>query len=458
MIHARGLVQTFHTRQGKQKTEVRAVDGVDLDVAEGEVVGFLGPNGAGKTTTLRMLTTLLTPTAGTATVAGYDVVRESEQVRRSIGYVSQAGGAFSGARAGDEVMDHGMLYGLKKQVVEERGKRLFEQMNLDGLWQRMPKNMSGGQKRRLDIVMGLIHEPSLVFLDEPTTGLDPQARANLWEHIRDLRARRGATVFLTTHYLDEADALSDRILIIDQGKIVAADTSDNLKAQVAGDLVEIEVADLAQVGDAAARLTTITDGKAEVEVEDRMVRGRVPRAGRAVPGLLRDLDRAGIDLDAIEVHRPTLDDVFLALTGRSLRDAEASSEAAAAPDGPESPTAPTAPTAPTPPTHPRRSSDEISARVQHRLPAPAPDEPPQPRLGADRHVPAGALPAAVRPAAQAAGHAVRRHQRLHVLRARHARAARHLRCVLRRLLAHRRVARGRHRGRAGDPGRRAPRC
>ena len=329
MIHARGLVQTFHTRQGKQKTEVRAVDGVDLDVAEGEVVGFLGPNGAGKTTTLRMLTTLLTPTAGTATVAGYDVVRESEQVRRSIGYVSQAGGAFSGARAGDEVMDHGMLYGLKKQVVEERGRRLFEQMNLDGLWQRMPKNMSGGQKRRLDIVMGLIHEPSLVFLDEPTTGLDPQARANLWEHIRDLRARRGATVFLTTHYLDEADALSDRILIIDQGRIVAADTSDNLKAQVAGDLVEIEVADAAQIGDAAARLTTITDGKAEVEVEDRMVRGRVPRAGRAVPGLLRDLDRAGIDLDAIEVHRPTLDDVFLALTGRSLRDAEASAEAVA---------------------------------------------------------------------------------------------------------------------------------
>ena len=329
MIRARGLVQTFHTRQGKKKTEVRAVDGVDLDVAEGEVVGFLGPNGAGKTTTLRMLTTLLTPTEGTATVAGYDVVRESEQVRRSIGYVSQAGGAFSGARAGDEVMDHGMLYGLKRSVVEERGKRLFEQMNLDGLWQRMPKNMSGGQKRRLDIVMGLIHEPSLVFLDEPTTGLDPQARANLWEHIRDLRARRGATVFLTTHYLDEADALSDRILIIDQGRIVAADTSDNLKAQVAGDLVEIEVADPAQVSDAAARLTTITDGRAEVEVEDRMVRGRVPRAGRAVPGLLRDLDRAGIDLDAIEVHRPTLDDVFLTLTGRSLRDAEAAQDGAA---------------------------------------------------------------------------------------------------------------------------------
>jgi len=305
---------------------VTAVGDVSFSVRRGEMFGLIGPDGAGKTTTLRMLTTLLTPTEGTATVAGYDVVRESEQVRRSIGYVSQAGGAFSGARAGDEVMDHGMLYGLKRSVVEERGKRLFEQMNLDGLWQRMPKNMSGGQKRRLDIVMGLIHEPSLVFLDEPTTGLDPQARANLWEHIRDLRARRGATVFLTTHYLDEADALSDRILIIDQGRIVAADTSDNLKAQVAGDLVEIEVADPARVGDAAARLTTITDGRAEVEVEDRMVRGRVPRAGRAVPGLLRDLDRAGIDLDAIEVHRPTLDDVFLTLTGRSLRDAEAAQQ------------------------------------------------------------------------------------------------------------------------------------
>jgi len=322
VIRARGLVQTFHTKQGRTRTEVRAVDGVDLDVAEGEVVGFLGPNGAGKTTTLRMLTTLLRPTAGTATVAGHDVVRESEQVRRRIGYVSQAGGAFSGARAGDEVVDHGMLYGLSRQVVERRGKELFEQMDLQGLWTRMPKNMSGGQKRRLDIVMGLIHEPTLVFLDEPTTGLDPQARANLWEHIRGLRDRRGATVFLTTHYLDEADVLSDRILIIDQGRIVAADSSDNLKAQVSGDLVDLEVVDPARVGEAAARLGTMTDVGSRIEVEDRHVRGRVPRAGRSVPGLIRDLDHAGIDLDSIEVHRPTLDDVFLALTGRSLRDAE----------------------------------------------------------------------------------------------------------------------------------------
>src|SRR4051794_13643423 len=281
-----------------------------------------------------MLTTLLRPTAGTATVAGYDVVREAEQVRRSIGYVSQAGGAFSGARAGDEVMDHGMLYGLKRKVVEERGRTLFEQMDLHGLWTRMPKNMSGGQKRRLDIVMGLIHEPTLVFLDEPTTGLDPQARANLWEHIRNLRSRRGATVFLTTHYLDEADALSDRILIIDQGRIVAADTADNLKAQVAGDLVDLELIDPARVGEAARRLATLTESATDVEVDDRHVRGRVPRAGRTIQGLLRDLDRSGIDLDSIEVLRPTLDDVFLSLTGRSLRDAD-SADPAAQPPGEE---------------------------------------------------------------------------------------------------------------------------
>ncbi|WP_199423111.1 ATP-binding cassette domain-containing protein [Actinotalea solisilvae] len=326
MIEARGLVQTFQTRQGRQKAEVRAVDGVDLDVAEGEVVGFLGPNGAGKTTTLRMLTTLLRPTAGTARVAGYDVVHQSVQVRRSIGYVSQAGGAFSGARAGDEVVDHGMLYGLPRGVVEQRGKELFEQMDLPGLWTRMPKNMSGGQKRRLDIVMGLIHEPHLVFLDEPTTGLDPQARANLWEHIRGLRDRLGVTVLLTTHYLDEADALSDRIVIIDRGRVVASDTADNLKSQVAGDLVDLELADASLASRAAERLGTLVAGRDVVEVDGPHVRARVPHAGRSLQGLLRDLDGAGIELESIGVLRPTLDDVFLTLTGRSLRDAESATD------------------------------------------------------------------------------------------------------------------------------------
>ncbi|MCD4532983.1 ATP-binding cassette domain-containing protein [Nocardioides sp. cx-169] len=329
MIEARGLVQTFSTGQGRKKKPVHAVAGVDLDVAEGEVVGFLGPNGAGKTTTLRMLVTLLKPTAGAARVAGYDVVREANQVRRSIGYVSQTGGVFSSARAGEEVMDHGMLYGLSRQQVEARGRELFEQLQLDGLWERMPKNMSGGQKRRLDIVAGLIHDPTLVFLDEPTTGLDPQARANLWEHIARLRTDRGATVFLTTHYLDEADALSDRIVIIDQGRIVASDTADNLKAQVSGDLVDLEVADEHHVVVARDKLASIGT---QVEVDGRHVRGRVPRAGRAIPALLRDLDNAAVSLDSIEVARPTLDDVFLTLTGRSLRDAEAAADGTADPE------------------------------------------------------------------------------------------------------------------------------
>src|ERR1700712_4659407 len=320
MIQARGLVQTFTTKQGRKKIEVQAVDGVDLDVAEGEVVGFLGPNGAGKTTTLRMLTTLLRPTAGTATVAGYDVVKQSVEVRRSIGYVSQAGGVSSYARAGDEVVDHGMLYGLSRAHAMQRGQELFEQLDLPGLWARTPKQMSGGQKRRLDIVMGLVHDPTLIFLDEPTTGLDPQARANLWEHIGRLRSERGATVFLTTHFPDESDALCDRIMIIDQGTIVASDTAENLKAAVSGDQVDLEVADPTRVTDAATALEAIAE---LVEVDGQHVRGRVSRAGRAVPGLLRDLDRSGIQLDSIEVHRPTLDDVFLTLTGRSLRDAEA---------------------------------------------------------------------------------------------------------------------------------------
>ncbi|MFT4083800.1 MAG: ATP-binding cassette domain-containing protein [Nocardioides sp.] len=323
MIHARGLKHTFWSGRGKEKKPVQAVDGVDLDVAEGEVVAFLGPNGAGKTTTLRILTTLLKPTEGTASVAGFDVATQAVQVRRSIGYCSQVGSTFSGAYAGDEVVDHGMLYGLSRRDAVATGQELFDRLQLDGLWRRMPKHMSGGQKRRLDIVMALIHSPRLVFLDEPTTGLDPQARANLWQHIGDLRARQGATVFLTTHYLDEADVLADRLLVIDRGRIVAADTSDNLKAAVAGDLVDLEVSDRTELAVARDKLATISD---EVEIVDRHVRGRVARAGKAVPGLLRDLEAGGVSLDSIEVVRPTLDDVFLTLTGRSLRDAEAATE------------------------------------------------------------------------------------------------------------------------------------
>jgi ABC-2 type transport system ATP-binding protein len=319
VIHARGLARTFRTKRGKAKEDVVAVAGVDLDVAEGEVVGFLGPNGAGKTTTLRMLVTLLAPTAGTATVAGHDVARDPVAVRRSIGYVSQSGSTSREAIAGEEVVDHGMLYGIPRQRAEARGRELFEQLELPGIWGRKPGSLSGGQRRRLDIAMGLVHDPTLVFLDEPTTGLDPQARANLWTHIRALREERGMTIFLTTHYLDEADALCDRILVIDHGRIVAADTPDALKRQVAGDLVELDVADADRVGDAAAALAGV-DGAGEVSAVGRRVSTRLPHAGSALPRLLREIDARGVALDAVEVRRPTLDDVFLTMTGRSLRE------------------------------------------------------------------------------------------------------------------------------------------
>src|SRR3954452_18636460 len=324
VIHARGLARTFR----KKKQEVRAVVGVDLDVDAGEIVGFLGPNGAGKTTTLRMLTTLLAPTAGTATVAGCDLVSDPVGVRRRIGYVSQSGSTYPDARAGEEVVDHARLYGMSTAEATERGRKLFADFDLDGLWERQPKTLSGGQRRRLDIVVGLIHVPELVFLDEPTTGLDPQARANLWQHIRDLREERGTTVFLTTHYLDEADALCDRILVIDHGAIVAEGTPDALKSQVGGDVLTVTVAEPGQADD-VARLVAQLPGAEPPQVLDDRVVGRVRHGGTALVELVRGLDRAGIAVSGVESRRPSLDDVFLGLTGRSLRDAEAGTATAA---------------------------------------------------------------------------------------------------------------------------------
>jgi len=326
MIHARGLARTFRTRRG----DVDAVRGVDLDVAEGEIVGFLGPNGAGKTTTLRMLTTLLAPTRGQATVAGVDLRRDPAGVRRRIGYVAQSGSTAGEARAGEEVVDHALLYGVQKATATARGRELFEQLELDGLWERKCSTLSGGQRRRLDIVLGLVHVPTLMFLDEPTTGLDPQARANLWHHVRTLRDERGSTVFLTTHYLDEADALCDRVLVIDHGTIVAEGSPDQLKQQVSGDAIVLTagaVADVPRIAAVAASLP----GASVPTVDGTVVEVRVPSAGRLLAGLLRSLDAEGLDLDGIELHRPTLDDVFLTLTGRSLRDGEPTSTSAPTP-------------------------------------------------------------------------------------------------------------------------------
>jgi len=325
MIHARGLARTFT----RKKQTVRAVDGIDLDVRAGEIVGFLGPNGAGKTTTLRMLTTLIAPTEGTATVAGCDLRTDPVGVRRQIGYVSQSGSTAPEARAGEEIVDHARLYGLSRREGSARGRQLFAELDLDGLWERPPKAMSGGQRRRLDVAMGLVHRPALLFLDEPTTGLDPQARANLWEHIRTLRAERDTTVFLTTHYLDEADALCDRVMVIDHGVIVASGTPGQLKGQVGGDVITLTLADTARTDTAVALLAELPGAERPESLEGRVV-GRAPHAGAALPQLLRDLDAAGVVLAGIETRRPSLDDVFLALTGRSLRDSSV-----AGPDGPE---------------------------------------------------------------------------------------------------------------------------
>jgi ABC-2 type transport system ATP-binding protein len=313
--------------EGLQRSfdEVFAVQGVDLTVEEGEIYGFLGPNGAGKTTTLRMLTTLLAPTSGTATVAGHDLLRDPVAVRRRIGYVAQGGVTLPQARTGEEVVDQARLYGVTPADARRRGAELFAQLDLEGLWERPCGSLSGGQRRRLDIVMGLVHSPELVFLDEPTTGLDPQSRANLWGHIRGLRDGLGATVFLTTHYLDEADALCDRLLVIDNGTIVATGTPEELKREVSGDAVTLTLKDGPDADGALLAASELPgaqggvkrpagDGTAQVQV-------RVPHGGAALPGLLRTLDARGIAPDAVEVRRPTLDDVFLSLTGRSLRDA-----------------------------------------------------------------------------------------------------------------------------------------
>ncbi|MCX4741094.1 ATP-binding cassette domain-containing protein [Streptomyces antibioticus] len=320
MITVRGLARRF-TLRGRT---VDAVKGIDFDVAAGELVGFLGPNGAGKTTTLRMLTTLLRPTGGTGTVAGCDLLTDPQGVRRNIGYVPQGGSTWPESKVAEEIELQARLYGLSRAEARRRGALLAERLDLAGLDQRPAKTLSGGQRRRLDIALGLVHEPALVFLDEPTTGLDPQSRANLWDHVRRMRAEQGMTVFLTTHYLDEADALCDRILVTDDGTIVAEGTPEELKARVSGDAVTVEVADRAtEAASLAERLT----GAHEVTVTADTVRFRVPRGDVALPELLRVLDGHGITMTSVKVNRPTLDDVFLGLTGRSLRDGETAPEA-----------------------------------------------------------------------------------------------------------------------------------
>jgi ABC-2 type transport system ATP-binding protein len=315
IIETTGLRKSFTSRAGRDVKTVEAVRGVDLAVAEGEIFGFLGPNGAGKTTTLRMLATLLDADGGEATVAGADLRRDPAQVRRRIGYVAQGGSTWDESTAREELVLHARMYGIGKAEAQRRTVDVLEAFQLTEYADRKCKTYSGGQRRRVDIALGIIHQPRIVFLDEPTTGLDPQSRAHLWDEVRKLRDM-GMTVFLTTHYLDEADALCDRISIMDHGEIVAEGTPEALKQEISGDVVNVGVTDQA----AAAALLESDDYVRKLEKIEHGIRLYVADGGSAIPLILRRLDAAGITPGSVELHRPSLDDVFLTKTGRTLRE------------------------------------------------------------------------------------------------------------------------------------------
>lgn len=315
MIETRGLRKTFTAR----KTVVDAVRGVDLRVEKGELFGFLGPNGAGKTTTLRMLATLVPPGGGHAIVAGHDLLRQPARVREAIGYVSQAGGVDDSATGRANLVLQARLCGLSQAQARTRVAELFDRLELAAVADRPARTYSGGQRRRLALALGMVHRPALLFLDEPTVGLDPQSRARLWEDVRALRVS-GTTVFLTTHYLDEADALCDRLAIVDDGRIVAEGTPEALKRQVAGDVVSLRLKDPEGTSVRARELLAAEPIVREVQCETDMLRAYVEHGEQALPTLLHLLDNAGCPVETIGLGRPTLDDVFLRQTGRSLRE------------------------------------------------------------------------------------------------------------------------------------------
>jgi ABC-2 type transport system ATP-binding protein len=316
-IEAEGLVKVYKTR----KSEVRAIDGVDLVVEEGTVLGLLGPNGAGKTTTVRILATLLKPDAGRATVAGFDVVKQAQELRHHIGLSGQYAAVDENLTARENLWMVGRLYQLPSAEARKRGDELLEQFDLVDARDRVVKTYSGGMRRRLDLAAALIGRPRLLFLDEPTTGLDPRSRLGMWDVIRSL-VREGTTLLLTTQYLEEADELADRIAVVDHGKIIARGTADELKAQVGGERIEVVIRDRAQIAAATEILTRHGIGTAQLDEHTRRL--TVPAEGGAATlvAVVRDLGEAAIEIDDVGIRRPTLDDVFLALTGHASVEEE----------------------------------------------------------------------------------------------------------------------------------------
>ncbi|MEW2076063.1 ATP-binding cassette domain-containing protein [Streptomyces sp. NPDC013433] len=310
-IHAEGLVKTFGN--------VRALDGVDLDVPEGTVLGLLGPNGAGKTTTVRCLTTLLRPDSGRAVVAGLDVLKQPDAVRRSIGLSGQFAAVDEYLTGRENLQMVGQLYQMKAKAAKARADELLEQFNLADAADRTAKTYSGGMRRRLDLAAALVVSPPVMFMDEPTTGLDPRNRQQLWEVIKQL-VSGGTTLLLTTQYLEEADHLAHDIAVVDHGRVIAQGTSDQLKARTGGERVEVVVHEREHIRAASVLLDKYSlrgAGQGDTTVEDHMRKITTPVSGGAklLAEIIRDLDTEGIEIDDIGLRRPTLDDVFLSLTG-----------------------------------------------------------------------------------------------------------------------------------------------
>jgi ABC-2 type transport system ATP-binding protein len=295
---------------------VQALDGVSFAVAEGEVFGLLGPNGAGKSTTVRVLVTLTAPDGGSASVGGHDVVREANAVRRTIGYVPQESGVDRFATGRENLSLQGRIQGMGGRDLRQRVDELLELVGIADAADRVVRGYSGGMKRRLDVAMGLVHRPRVLFLDEPTTGLDPEARVAMWAEVGRLAEQESLTILLTTHYLEEADELADRLVIVSRGQVVARGTPAELKATLRGDAVQVEVAS-ADV-DRAKVLLAAAGASPETVLEGRTIVARVEDGGRALPGLLAELDGAGIAVERVSVSRPSLDDVYLHYTGRDF--------------------------------------------------------------------------------------------------------------------------------------------